>query len=123
MLLIQSIPREDVLVIPSGRLRRNATAVLAQVFEFLNLSLGTMRMPDNWEGSEPAGESVAQVVKKSFPSKSNVFHSRHMDWVALRWLVVDACCWCQLRLRSALCCFESGKSIFFGTPHLPLTSP
>jgi hypothetical protein len=63
---MQSIPREDVLVIPSGWLRRNATVVLEQVMQFLDL-------PYTPQDSAMATiTSTEAAVKEHFPSKSTM---------------------------------------------------
>jgi hypothetical protein len=66
----QSIPREDVLVIPSGWLRRNATVVLEQVLQFLDLSYTPQ------DSAMATTTSTEAAVKEHFPSKSSLYFGR-----------------------------------------------
>lgn len=63
-LLLQHIAKTNVLVIPSGRLRRTPQAVLSEVLTFLDLPAEAARC-----GTVDAKDNIEAAVKQRFPSK------------------------------------------------------
>jgi hypothetical protein len=72
---MQSIPREDVLVIPSGWLRRNASMVLEQVMQFLDLPYTPQ------DSAMATTTSTEAAVKEHFPSKCSLQYSSRLSFV------------------------------------------